>query len=376
MNKNELIEGLRAHLADKDHISNEAAPALKLMRHALVELDRPATGTGNAVELQQLRSELASADSAVTQLRDLVDDREGYIYALIAGAGLMPEVDDAPVDSLSHALAISPNLLDVLHENVSTAFAPGAQADKERFINGVRALLDPIAPGAEALGLEGLWNVLETASNRYASLEAGILERDQQLEQADARLLAIREKLGIPEGAGGSVEQLELPAIDLCIQQRQEAQDRLLARIADAAGMPAYGHINKLDEHIRQIVQQRNESDKKLADVLYPVKPADDVAIDGEEKADDWLESIVEQVIAILRLDWQDVETLPQHVQKLLDDNRMLLERPTTSKPLAGWVSDAIDLAHAVRGNLAPENRVMAKAAEAIILSAPGVQDG
>lgn len=35
------------------------------------------------------------------------------------------------------------------------------------------------------------------------------------------------------------------------------------------------------------------------------------------------------------------------------------------------WVQDAIDLAHAVRGDLSPENRIMAKAADKIILHAP-----
>ena len=67
---------------------------------------------------------------------------------------------------------------------------------------------------------------------------------------------------------------------------------------------------------------------------------------------------------------------LQQEIQKLRDDANAMLKAQTFAVsdgvPMAGWVSDAVDLAHAVRGNLAPENRVMAKAAEAIILSAPG----
>lgn len=47
-----------------------------------------------------------------------------------------------------------------------------------------------------------------------------------------------------------------------------------------------------------------------------------------------------------------------------LQDGRMVA-------PLAGWIQDSIDLAHAVRGDLSPENRVLAKAAEALIMMAP-----
>ena len=70
--------------------------------------------------------------------------------------------------------------------------------------------------------------------------------------------------------------------------------------------------------------------------------------------------------------DWQDVNELPAHIAQLTrqgsDDHVISADWDfrTTS-----WVNDAIDLAHAVAGNLAPENRVMAKAANAIILNAP-----
>lgn len=51
MNKTELIAGLRAHLADKEDIANEAAPALALMRYSLVELEKPTSGAGDGVEV-------------------------------------------------------------------------------------------------------------------------------------------------------------------------------------------------------------------------------------------------------------------------------------------------------------------------------------
>ena len=51
--------------------------------------------------------------------------------------------------------------------------------------------------------------------------------------------------------------------------------------------------------------------------------------------------------------------------------DRLLAQMDSGDAPLSGWVQDAIDLAHAVRGDLSPENRVMAKAAEALIMQAP-----
>lgn len=333
MNKTELIAGLRAHLADKEDIANEAAPALALMRYAVVELEKPTSVQGNNTDAGDLQARLDAMNTAAGRLHAQLADREGFIYSLLADLGMVPEVDDEPVDSLAEALELAPNLLDELQTKVANLYATGDEEadDKDRFIDGVRNLLNPIAPqGAHLLSLQELWNLLEAASDSYASREQGIVHRDNLLLQADARLQAIREKLGIPEGAGGSVEQLELANIDLLMQQRQAAQDRL-----------AVGR--------------------------------------DEAPAEGTLEAILEEVITIMRLDWQDVEQLPQDIQKLRDDANAMLKAQTFAVsggvPMAGWVSDAVDLAHAVRGNLAPENRVMAKAAEAIILSAPGGSD-
>lgn len=65
--------------------------------------------------------------------------------------------------------------------------------------------------------------------------------------------------------------------------------------------------------------------------------------------------------------DWQDVDDLPDVIRDL----RVGIVGDNVPPLPVVWVQDAIDLAHAVRGDLSPENRVMAKAAEAIILSAP-----
>lgn len=323
MTKTELCKSLQEFLADKEEIANDAAPALKLMRQCLAELEKPTSGTGDDLHL---RGELASADSTIAKLQDIVRDREGYIYGLLAELAMVPEIDEEPVDSLLAAYEQSPSILDDLQEKVASMFAREDAADKDRFINGVRALLEVDAGD----GLQRLWDVLESKAQYLNGLETGIAQRDEILLQADARMLAVREKLGIPATAHGTVEQLEIPAIDLIMQQRQAAQDRLVVGRDEA---PAEGT----------------------------------------------LEAIIEQIILIMKMDWQDVEALPQEIQQLRNDaNRMLRDANLAvsgNVPLAGWVSDSIDLAHAVRANLAPENRVMAKAAEAIILGAPGVSD-
>lgn len=322
MNKTELIAGLRAHLADKEDIANEAAPALKLMRYALVELEKPTSGQGNNAEADQLKAELDAMNTAGGRLHAQLADREGYLYALLADVGMVPEVEDEPVDSLREAIELVPSLLDDLQLKVASLYADN-DADKDRFIGAVQQLLEVDA----SEGLMKLWNTLESKAQYLNGLETGIEQRDAILLQADARMLAVREKLGIPAEAHGTVEQLEIPAIDLIMQQRQAAQGRLVVGRDEA---PAEGT----------------------------------------------LEAIIEQICTIMQTDWQDVETLPQEIQQLKDNHDTY--RAAHSKnlvPLEGWVSDAVDLAHAVRGDLSPENRVMAKAAEAIILGAPGVID-
>ena len=77
------------------------------------------------------------------------------------------------------------------------------------------------------------------------------------------------------------------------------------------------------------------------------------------------LEAMVSACLEAAGEDWQDVEGLPGVIKQMRQNADI------EGVPLSGWVSDAIDLAHAVRGNLAPENRVMAKAAEALILKSP-----
>lgn len=83
------------------------------------------------------------------------------------------------------------------------------------------------------------------------------------------------------------------------------------------------------------------------------------------------MESLINKVIEAVGIDWSEVESLPYHVKKFVDYAGDKRDAIASGAPTEEWLTECIDLAHAVRGDLSPENRVMAKAAEHIILTAP-----
>lgn len=83
------------------------------------------------------------------------------------------------------------------------------------------------------------------------------------------------------------------------------------------------------------------------------------------------MESLINKVIEVVGIDWSEVENLPYHVKKFVDYADDKRDAIASGAPTEEWLTECIDLAHAVRGDLSPENRVMAKAAERIIRTAP-----
>lgn len=83
------------------------------------------------------------------------------------------------------------------------------------------------------------------------------------------------------------------------------------------------------------------------------------------------MESLINKIIEAVGIDWSEVESLPYHVKKFVDYAGDKRDAIASGAPTEEWLTECIDLAHAVRGDLSPENRVMAKAAEHIILTAP-----
>lgn len=253
MQRNELITQLETFLSANQQVADEAAPALKLLRAAYAELRKPASGDDTTA--QRYLAELSTADRTINGLNDRLVEVEFFIYDLLGEMGMVPEVNDEPVASLSDAMEREPNLLEALKEAVSSFSTDDDTAKAKRFIFAVRNLL-----GTGDVSLEEVYAALESKAQYLAGLEGGIAERDKNVSELEA----------------------------------------LVSACLDAAGE-----------------------------------------------------------------DWQDVEGLPGVIKQMRQNAE------SEGVPLSGWVSDAIDLAHAVRGNLAPENRVMAKAAEALILKSP-----
>lgn len=82
------------------------------------------------------------------------------------------------------------------------------------------------------------------------------------------------------------------------------------------------------------------------------------------------METLINKCLEATGTDWQDVDQFPDIIRELRAGEKPIPLRQIQSG-FAKWAQDAIDLAHGVRGDLRPENRVMAKAAEHIILTAP-----
>lgn len=308
MKRKELLQDIRALLDENKEIANEAR-GLKLLRLAYVELSTAQPAASNVPAPAAIPSHLLTT--------------ERFAWDVFAELGILPEEDDEPVDSAEKALTADPEL----PARALTTLSAMVQADSgphTAFSAAVRELLG-VSPDAS---LDQLYGVLATKAQYLDGLEKGILERDTQLSELDNRLLAIRRKLGIPDEATGTVEQLELANIQLCMDQRQAAWDR--ARSG-----------------------------------------RDEVPPEGT------LESIIDRCLSILHLDWQDVETLPQEVQQLeqkaskLDDDDDDVVSGDVCLTDVSWIRDSIDLAHAVAGDLSPANRVMAKEAKRLIKQAP-----
>lgn len=234
MEQKELVKQLRDFLKDKESVDGNAAPALHLMRHALVALERP---------IVEVRQDVLEDDHEKEQLRDQLAERDGFIYGLLGELQLIPEVDGEPVDTLADAIAEDITILESLHSEVVNLFSrwnesPDTARDREKFIAAVCALLN-LPSGTPLLDM---WHALEAKAQYLASLERGIAERDQAIE-------ALEEPKGL---AGGDIlEHLGDPgdrwrddALDLAhaVAKDKSLGNRVMAKaaeqlIADARGL-------------------------------------------------------------------------------------------------------------------------------------------
>ena len=195
---------------------------------------------------------------------------------------------------------------------------------------------------------------------------------------------------------------LELPEHeDGASSEDLAAADRSIVALRDALSdreeyiYSLLSEMNMLPEEDGEPVNTLGEALEVNADILddlfnaavtnaVPLQPAD---TSEESRFISAVKSLVGMSSnAQLESVWNALETKAQYMTNLevgiAERDRLLAEadqRVTTTpaphpmEPVAFdfWISDAIDLAHAVRGNLSPENRVMAKAAEQLIVMAP-----
>lgn len=240
MEQKELVKQMRDFLQDKEGIDGKAAPALHLMRHALVALERP---------IVEVRQDVLEGDHEKEQLRDHLAERDGFIYGLLGELQLIPEVDGEPVDTLADAIAEDITILESLHSEVVNLFtrwneSPDTARDQEKFIAAVCALLN-LPSGTPLLDI---WHALEAKAQYLASLERGIAERDQAIEALEngAHVINVPDyENNLPRCAGVAGDQWRGDALDLAhaVAKDKSLGNRVMAKaaeqlIADARGLP------------------------------------------------------------------------------------------------------------------------------------------
>lgn len=315
MNKSDVAQKIREFLLDSPDVDDNAAPGLKLLRQAAVALEQP-TSDVNPVGVSNLQVSLKACQ----------DEIEAQAQAL-----------DSYRDNVRQ--------LDVMLNGDNAA----AQASLNDIIGQMQA-----EPEGKLLGYVNSEYVAQLLHGNFDGLDIEITKDVQTSSQ-----LAIydRPRLTPVIGATSFAEQF---VAQVRTMLGFEGTDDELAEACQAYG--------KQYANMEQAVLDRDEQ------------------IAAQDK-------LIGAVIDAAKSDWQDVDDLPIRVAQLRaaydksELSQAVKDYPATSTvgyiepdtfqpeevpaPLAGWVSDAIDLAHAVRGDLRPENRIMAKAAENIIMAAP-----
>lgn len=226
MEHKELVKQLRDFLKDKESVDGNAAPALHLMRHALVALERP------IVEVHQ---DVLEDNHEAEQLRDLLAERESFIYGLLGELQMIPEIDGEPVETLADAISEDITVLESLHGEVVNLFTlwnenPDTARDKDVFIGAVCNFLqlDGNTP------LRDVWSALQAKSTYLASLEQGIAERDQTIAGLEG--WAAQDEFNQSVDLAPSItDNWVTQALDLAhaVRRDESRENRILAKAAE-----------------------------------------------------------------------------------------------------------------------------------------------
>lgn len=239
------------------------------------------------------------------------------------------------------------------NQHVSDESAPGMKFLRLMYIELERPTDSDVETQALKEQLRSADAAIEATNDKYSNLEDIILDvllqggmlpsvDDEPVMTLD---IALREDPDCIEKlktllAGGTPDNAE-----------QSDSSRFIAAVYSLLGVETSVGLQGLYSHLEGKAQYLSNLEKGIAQRDTQLQQ---------------LEAMVGSCLEAAGEDWQDVDDLPNIIRQLAGG----FKAHDTSAP-GSWVQDAIDLAHAVRGDLSPENRVMAKAAEQIILNAP-----
>lgn len=177
------------------------------------------------------------------------------------------------------------------------------------------------------------------------------------------------------------------PTLQLALQADPELCDKALRYVVSD------GASTRFVDAVRELLGAKDVTDlNQLYGLLQGKAEYLEGLVSGISERDQKLlsaENILSSCLEAAVMDWQDIKELPAAISRYVTTARMheaevqvTRERvqPDDSDDVIDpdvhlvhqrWLDDAVDLAHAVAGNLAPENRVMAKAARHLIKTAP-----
>ncbi len=326
MQKSELAKAITDFLEASPNVDGEAAPGLKLLRQAAVALMRPdEAAPGTTASIEGLTGEINHLQQVISQL---TAELLAYEEAHQSNQHLVREIDVLLNGDNSAKQA---SLVDIVHQ-----------------LQG--------EPAGKLLGFINADYVTDVLNGGYDAMSVDISEEGGTT--SDLAIYARPRRLVM----GPTGPELDLSEVQMADFIR-EAQRAL--RVDNGTS------IEGLAEAMRHKLMMFHTLEDGIKNR------------DGQIQAQD---AFITAIIEATGMDAQDADDMPIRIKEAMDLLRQV-QRPEgqivypakTVEVLGGfqkWTDDAIDLAHAVAGDLSPANRVMAKAARDLIMTAPGGDDG
>lgn len=131
-----------------------------------------------------------------------------------------------------------------------------------------------------------------------------------------------------------------------------------------------YGRLEAKAQYLANLEAGIAERDGKLASAEAILSKCLEAAVMDWQDIDD-LPVAISRYATTARMHEAEVQVMGERRRGVIDERGNDVVDPAVHLVHERWIDDAVDLAHAVAGNLSAENRVMAKAAKYIIKTAP-----